>query len=97
MTPINCMVVDDEPIARDIIISHIAATPGFELVKSCMNASEAYEGLHQFKVDLIFLDIQMPVITGTDFLRSLRTPPFVVFTTAYHNYAVDGVELNSVD
>lgn len=97
MTPINCMVVDDEPIARDIIISHIAATPGLELVKSCMNASEAYEGLHQFKVDLIFLDIQMPVITGTDFLRSLRNPPFVVFTTAYHNYAVEGFELNSVD
>lgn len=94
---INCMVVDDEPIARDIIASHIAATPGLELVKSCMNASEAYEGLHQHKVDLIFLDIQMPVITGTDFLRSLRNPPFVVFTTAYHNYAVEGFELNSVD
>jgi DNA-binding LytR/AlgR family response regulator len=97
MTSINCIVVDDEPIARDIIISHVAATPGLELVKSCMSASEAYEGLHQFKVDLIFLDIQMPVITGTDFLRSLRNPPFVVFTTAYHNYAVEGFELNSVD
>lgn len=97
MTSINCMVVDDEPIARDIIISHVAATPELELVKSCMSASEAYEGLYQFKVDLIFLDIQMPVITGTDFLRSLRNPPFIVFTTAYHNYAVEGFELNSVD
>ncbi|RAJ08369.1 LytTR family two component transcriptional regulator [Chitinophaga skermanii] len=91
------MVVDDEPIARDIIISHIANTPGLILVKSCMNASEAYEGLYQHPVDLIFLDIQMPVITGVDFLRSLRNPPLVVFTTAYEHYAIEGFELNSVD
>lgn len=97
MNDIKCMIVDDEPIARDIIRNHIAATPGLSLVKSCMNASEAYEGLHEHEVDLIFLDIQMPVITGTDFLRSLRNPPLVVFTTAYHNYAVEGFELNSVD
>ncbi|MDB5089482.1 MAG: DNA-binding response regulator [Mucilaginibacter sp.] len=91
------MVVDDEPIARDIMMSHIENTAGLKLVKSCMNASEAYEGLHQHKVDLVFLDIQMPVITGTDFLRSLRNPPLVIFTTAYHQYAVEGFELNSVD
>ena len=97
MNEIKCMIVDDEPIARDIIRNHIAATPGLSLVKSCMNASEAYEGLHEHEVNLIFLDIQMPVITGTDFLRSLRNPPLVVFTTAYHNYAVEGFELNSVD
>jgi DNA-binding LytR/AlgR family response regulator len=97
MNEIKCMIVDDEPIARDIIRNHITATPGLSLVKSCMNASEAYEGLHEHEVDLIFLDIQMPVITGTDFLRSLRNPPLVVFTTAYHNYAVEGFELNSVD
>lgn len=97
MNQINCMVVDDEPIARDIIIRHIDASPGLQLVKSCINASEAYEGLYQHKVDLMFLDIQMPVITGTDFLRSLRNPPLVIFTTAYHQYAVEGFELNSVD
>ncbi|HMG09985.1 MAG TPA: response regulator transcription factor [Mucilaginibacter sp.] len=94
---INCIVVDDEPIARDILASHIEQTPGLKLVKSCMNATEAYEGLHQYQVDLIFLDIQMPVITGTDFLRSLRNPPLVIFTTAYQQYAVEGFELNSVD
>jgi DNA-binding LytR/AlgR family response regulator len=91
------MIVDDEPIARDILKKHIEATPGFVLLKSCMNAIEAYEGLHQHEVDMIFLDIQMPVITGIDFLRSLRNPPLVIFTTAYHQYAVEGFELNLVD
>lgn len=97
MKEINCMVVDDEPIARDILARHIAQTSGLTLVKNCINASEAYEGLHQHKVDLMFLDIQMPVITGTDFLRSLADPPLVIFTTAYEQYAVEGFELNSVD
>lgn len=96
-TLINCMVVDDEPIARDILTGYLEKTPGLKLVKSCMNATEAYEGLYQHKVDLIFLDIQMPVISGTDFLRSLRQPPLVIFTTAYQQYAVEGFELNSVD
>lgn len=91
------MIVDDEPIARDILKNYISATPELVLVKSCMSATEAYEGLHQHEVDLIFLDIQMPVITGVEFLRSLRNPPLIIFTTAYHNYAVEGFELNSVD
>ena len=94
---INCMIVDDEPIARDILAGYIANTLGMELLKSCINATEAYEGLHQHMIDLIFLDIQMPVITGTDFLRSLRNPPLVIFTTAYNQYAVEGFDLNSVD
>jgi DNA-binding LytR/AlgR family response regulator len=97
MNEIRCMIVDDEPLARDILKNHIAATPGLVLVKTCINASEAYEGIHQHTIDLIFLDIQMPVISGTEFLRSLRKAPLVIFTTAYHNYAVEGFELNSVD
>ena len=97
MNEIKCMIVDDEPLARGILQRHIEATPGFAVVKSCINASEAYKGLHQHHVDLILLDIQMPVITGTDFLRSLRNPPLVIFTTAYHPYALEGFELNSVD
>lgn len=97
MDLIKCMIVDDEPIARDILRNYIASTPGLELVKSCMSATEAYEGLYQYPVDCILLDIQMPVITGTDFLRSLRNPPLVIFTTAYHQYAVEGFELNSLD
>jgi DNA-binding LytR/AlgR family response regulator len=94
---LNCLVADDEPLARDIIIKHIEATPGLYLSKSCINASEAYEALYEHKIDLMFLDIQMPVITGTDFLRSLSNPPLVIFTTAYNQYAVEGFELNSVD
>jgi DNA-binding LytR/AlgR family response regulator len=91
------MIVDDEPIARDLLRNYLDRIPGLHLVKSCKNATEAYEGLHEYPVDLIFLDIRMPVITGTEFLRSLRKPPFVIFTTAYPDYAVEGFELNSVD
>ncbi|TQM50809.1 LytTR family two component transcriptional regulator [Arcticibacter tournemirensis] len=91
------MVVDDEPIARDMLETYIGRIPELTLVKSCMNAAEAYDVLHEYAVDLIFLDIQMPVISGTEFLRSLRKPPLVVFTTAYSKYAVEGFELNSVD
>src|SRR5687767_8462584 len=97
MIKIRCMIVDDEPIARDILKKHISETPALELLKSCRNATEAYEGLYEHTIDLVFLDIQMPVITGTDFLRSLRNPPLVVFTTAFPNYALDGFELNSID
>lgn len=97
MNEIKCMIVDDEPIARDILKKHIEATAGFVLLKSCMNATEAYAGLHEHEVDVVFLDIQMPVITGIDFFKSLRNPPLVIFTTAYHQYAVEGFELNSVD
>lgn len=91
------MIVDDEPLARDILQTYIARIPGWELKKSCINAVEAYEGLHQFAIDVIFLDIQMPVVTGIDFLRSLKKPPLVIFTTAYADHAVTGFELNAVD
>lgn len=94
---IKCLVVDDEPIARDILETYIGRIPEISLVKSCMNAAEAYDVLHEYPIDLVFLDIQMPVISGIDFLRSLQKPPLVVFTTAYSQYAVEGFELNAVD
>lgn len=97
MKTLNCIIVDDEPIARDVISGYLSKIPGMELVKSCKNATEAYEALHDMQIDLVFLDIQMPVITGTDFLRSLRRPPLVIFTTAYPNFALEGFELNSID
>lgn len=97
MKKINCLIVDDEPIARDIIRSYIDRMPQLTLLKSCRNATEAYDALCEHSVDVLFLDIHMPVISGTDFLRSLREPPLVIFTTAYSNYAVEGFELNSID
>jgi len=97
MNEINCMIVDDEPLARQIIQTYIARVPGWKLVKSCMNAVEAYEGLHQYAVDILLLDIQMPVVSGIEFLRSLKQAPQVIFTTAYAEHAVAAFELNAVD
>lgn len=97
MKQINCLVVDDEPIARDILKAHIEKLPGLSLLSMCKNATEAYQALSEFSIDLIFLDVQMPVITGTTFLRTLPKAPLVVFTTAYSDYAVEGFDLNAVD
>lgn len=94
---ISCIIVDDEPIARDIIKDHLEKLPDFEVKAMCINAMEAYETLYTQQVDVIFLDIQMPRILGTEFLRSLRNPPYVVFTTAYPQFAIEGFDLNSVD
>lgn len=94
---IRCMIVDDEPLARQMIRLHLDRCPGWQVVQECMNALEAYEALHRAPVDVLFLDIQMPHIKGNDFLRSLKSPPLVVFTTAYADYALEGYTLNVVD
>lgn len=91
------MIVDDEPVARDILCRHIEATEALELAATCINAVEAYESLQEFHIDLVFLDIQMPLLSGLEFLRSLGKPPMVIFTTAYPNYAIEGYELNVAD
>ncbi len=94
---VSCLIVDDEPLAQDILDSYVKKTPHLNLVGICSNAIEALEKMKHNQVDLIFLDIQMPEITGIDFLRSLKDPPMVIFTTAYQNYAVEGFELNAID
>lgn len=94
---INCLIVDDEPLARLVIRSHLAHFPDWYIVAECIRATDAYEALYRHSVQVLFLDIQMPVISGIEFLRSLKQPPFVVFTTAYSHYAVEGFELNGVD
>ncbi|HEY1055253.1 MAG TPA: LytTR family DNA-binding domain-containing protein [Emticicia sp.] len=94
---INCLIVDDEPIARELLRTYTERVPELILLNSCQNANEAYESLYKSQIDLIFLDIKMPVITGVEFLRSLRKPPLIVLTTAYSEYAVEGFELNCVD
>src|SRR5947209_11399020 len=94
---ITCLAVDDEPLALSVLEKYIAAVPAVELVGSCTNAVEALQKLQQQPVDLLFLDIQMPQIMGTDFIRTLKRSPKVIFTTAYRKYAVEGFELDAVD
>src|SRR6478736_8645863 len=94
---IICLAVDDEPPALQVIEKYIAAVPVLELRASVNNAVDALSILQHTKIDLIFLDIQMPQLLGTDFMRSLINPPKVIFTTAFRKYAVDGFELDAVD
>lgn len=91
------IAIDDEPIALDIIRSHASKVPFVELSAAFTNAFEAITYLQQNKVDLIFLDIKMPDISGIDFLKSLSNPPMVIFTTAYTEHAVQSFELDAVD
>ena len=93
----TCIIIDDEPLALDILETYIADSPTLRLVARCENALEAFQALQQHEPELIFLDIQMPQLTGIELLRSLKNPPQVIFTTAYPNYALEGYELNITD
>lgn len=95
--PIRCLIIDDEPLAIKLIKRHVEQVPGLELVNSFQNPLEAFEFLQKNNIDLIFLDIQMPVLTGLDFVKSLQNQPGIIFTTAYRNYAVESYELDVVD
>ena len=97
MSRINVIIVDDEPLALDILETFVKKVPEFELIGRCNNAAEAISMIDANKVDVMFLDIQMPHMTGIELMRSLDDPPLVVFTTAYPNYAVEGFELNALD
>jgi DNA-binding LytR/AlgR family response regulator len=95
---IRCLLIDDEPPALKVLSTYIAnLNNGLEIVGQCKNALEALDVLQQNTVDVIFLDIKMPHIIGTDFLKNLSHPPKVIFVTAYRDYAVDGFELDAVD
>ncbi len=93
----KCIIIDDEPIAIRVIRNHLSAFTNFEIVNECSNALEAMPILSKERIDLLFCDIQMPQITGVEFVRSLAHPPKVIFTTAYRDYAVDAFELQVVD
>ncbi len=97
MVKIKCLIVDDEPLALDVLQNHIANLEYLELVGRCKNAIEALKFLLKHKVDLLFLDIQMPKLTGIEFLKSIKNPPKVIFTTAYREFALEGYELNVLD
>lgn len=94
---INAIIVDDEPLAQEVLESHLNHIPEVTLIKKCMNAKEAEAALRLYDIDLMYLDIQMPEISGVDFVKSLAHPPAIIFTTAYDQYAVEGFELNAVD
>lgn len=93
----RCLIIDDEPLARQLMESHVRQVKSMQLVGTCETALEAFDWLHREQVDLLFLDIQMPGITGLNFLKSLKHPPKVIFTTAYMEYAVEAFELEAVD
>lgn len=94
---VRCLIVDDEPLAIRLIEKHIAQIDSFEVVATCNTALKAFEILNTEKIDLLFLDIKMPSITGIDFLKSLRHPPKTILTTAYRNYALESYDLDVVD
>ena len=94
---IKAIIVDDEPLALDVLETYIAQLPELELVARCENALEAREVLKEHDVDLMFLDINMPQLTGIDFVKTLSVKPNFIFTTAHPYYAVEGFELNAID
>ena len=94
---IKCLIVDDEPLAVEIIESYLARLDDMEVVAKCNNALRAFEILQKEHIDLLFLDIQMPKLTGIDFLKTLKNPPKVILTTAYREYALEGYELDVLD
>ncbi|HEX4373282.1 MAG TPA: response regulator, partial [Puia sp.] len=91
---IKCIIVEDERLAQQVIQNHLQKIPEFQLVAVCNNATEAGVALKNFDVDLIFLDIQLPGVTGLNFLRSLSDPPLVILTTAYAEYGVESYEFS---
>lgn len=93
----RCLIIDDEPLAIKLIKTHLSKLDSFEVAGECSNALKAIEFLKVERIDLMFLDINMPEITGLDFLKSLPDPPYVIITTAYREYAIDGYDLDVID
>lgn len=94
---IRCLIVDDEPLSRQVINGFVADHPDLELAGECKDALEAMSFLEKHEVDLLFLDINMPKLSGVNFYKSLQKKPEVIFTTAYSEFAVEGFELNAID
>lgn len=94
---LSCLIIDDEPVARQGLQEYVAQTGYLELVASCENVLKASVVLNEHGVDLLYLDIHMPKVSGIEFLRSLRNPPMTILTTAYSEYAVEGYSLDVID
>ena len=97
MNSIKCLVADDEPIARDILSNYCSHLPMLTVVAVCSNALEAKTEMQKQKVDILFLDINMPLLDGISFLKTLKDPPQVIFTTAYKEYALNAFDLAACD
>ena len=94
---ISCLIVDDEAIARDIVATHLSKIANISVIASCSNAMEAFNAISNHNIDLVFLDINMPEISGISFAKSINKDIKIIFTTAYRDYAVEGFELQAVD
>lgn len=97
MNRIKCIIVDDEPLSQEVIRDFVQEIPWLQLQGTCLNALEALDLIHTTEVDLVFLDINMPRLSGIKFVKSLENPPMIIFTTAYPEYAVEGFEVDAVD
>jgi DNA-binding LytR/AlgR family response regulator len=97
MQKIRCLIVEDEPLAAEVLADYISQVPSLELKGICEDALFAMEAMQQEKIDLIFLDIHLPKLKGLDFVKTLNHPPQIIVTSAYQDYAVQGYELNVVD
>ncbi len=97
MNKIKCLIIDDEPIAREGLKEYVDQIEFLKLIATCKNAIEATNWMQKADIDLIFLDIQMPKVTGIEFIKNLKNPPLTVFTTAYPEYAIESYELDIVD
>lgn len=97
MTPLSCIIVDDEPLSQDVLKKFVEDTPALQLEAICSDALEALQFLSEKTIDLIFLDINMPKLSGINLVKTLDNPPMIIFTTAYAEYAVEGFELDAID
>lgn len=95
--PVNCLIIDDEPLSQEVLADFVAACPELSLSGICNDALEAGEAIKNSQIDLLFLDVNMPRLSGIGFVRSLPNPPLFVFVTAYPEYALDGFEVDAVD
>lgn len=93
----KCLIVEDEPLAAEVLQDYIRQVPFLKLIKTCSDAIYAMETLKEEKIDLVFLDIHLPKLKGLDFIKSLTNPPHIIITSAYHEYALEGHELNVLD
>lgn len=94
---LNCIIIEDEPLATDVLVDYVKQVPFLQLKATCSDAILALEVMQRETIDLVFLDIHLPGLKGLDFLKTLKGPPAIILTTAYHQYAVEGYELNVVD